>query len=230
VSYPLQNLSASYPVVESVSTPNGVGGANTTQYSYGNMIFDTASKGRGNLGFQWTQTKDVSTGLVSRTYYRQDFPYIGMVAKAGKGTSEASWSNLSLTTNEYKFMSFAANDATFSSPTVCQDDAATGKTSSTCPASAIQPGRRYVPYAYKTVSKAWDWNDQTNVFIALPQTRTTTTLSNLGNATEIFVETLQANGAATGYTKKTTSEYSSPDFSTWNLGRLLRSKVETTAP
>ena len=198
-------------------------------YWYSDLLAEIGT-GRGMLGFQWMQSKDVSTGLVSRTYYRQDFPYIGMVDKVGRGTSDANWSNLGLSTNEYKFMAFVASDTGYASGVTCSDDPATGKTVASCAASAIKPLSRYVPYAARSVSKAWDWDSTLNVFTALPQSRTTTVLDSWGNATQVKAETLNADGTDSGYSKTTNSIFVPADAANWRLGRLSKSSVTASAP
>ena len=228
-AYPKLALAIPMRVVKSSTSPDGVGGTRTTTYSYGNLL-NEVDGGRGLLGFQWVQSKDVSTGVVSRTYYRQDWPYLGLVEKSGKGTNEANWSNLGLSTNEYKFMAFTASDANYASAVTCADDPATGKTEASCAASAIKPLSRYVPYAAKSVNKAWDWDSDTGVFIALPQSRTTTVLDSWGNATQVKAETLNADGTASGYSKTTDSVFAPADAANWRLGRLSKSSVTATAP
>jgi len=216
-------------VVSMVNRHDGLSGVRSSQYSYGNLLAEVGT-GRGSLGFEWTQVKDESTGLVSRTYYRQDFPYIGQVDKVGRGTSEASWSNLGLTTYKYTFSAFAATDADYASPVTCVDDATTGRPLKSCTDSAIKPGNRYVPYTHEVLDKNWDWNDQTNVFIALPQTRTKTTQDNWGNATQIKVETLTPEGGLTGYSKTTSTVFAEPDKTNWRIGRVIKSTVTSAAP
>jgi hypothetical protein len=174
---------------------------------------------------------DESTGLVSRTYYRQDFPFIGQVDKVGRGTSEAEWFNLGLTTYKYTFKAFGPTDADYASPVTCVDDATTGRPLKSCTDSAIKPGNRYVPYTHEVLDKNSDWSaDQSNVFIALPQTRTTTNQDNWGNATQIKVETLKPDGSASGYSKTTSTVFAEPDKVNWRLGRVLKSAVTSTAP
>lgn len=48
-SYPLISIGSSWPVVSSVSTPDGIGGTNVVSYQYEDALFH--NKGRGLLGF-----------------------------------------------------------------------------------------------------------------------------------------------------------------------------------
>jgi len=208
------------PVVTDVSSSNGVGGVSTTQYSYGTMLTDMSATGRGSLGFQWVQSKDVSSGVVSRTYYRQDWPYLGLVDKSGKGTSEANWSNLGLTVNT-SFVCSAIVGTAAGAPCT---------TSGASP--TVKPGARYFIYPNQIDSQAWEYTGMTStdgIFIALPRNRTTQTLDDYGNATLVKVETLNPDGSASGYSKTTSSVFAN-DTANWYLGRLLRSSVTATAP
>jgi hypothetical protein len=249
VSLPKTNAVIPVEVVTGVVQSSGVGGGRTTSYSYGNWLSEGGFNGRGSLGFQWVQNQDVSTGLVSRTCYRQDWPYIGMVDKTFAASSDVglpacgaivgyndlsaltvSGSNLlSLTINAYKFNSYANTDAVYASPTLCADDPATGRTSVSCPAAATQAGKHYQIYAFQSLTQSRDWDGST--FIALPATRTTMTQDNLGNATQVRAETLNVDGVtASGYSKTTTNTYLAPDTANWLLGRLQKSSVQVASP
>lgn len=215
--YPKLSMILPMRVVKSTQVPDGVGGLRTTSYSYGNLLNEVAG-GRGVLGFQWIQTKDQSTGTVSRTYYRQDWPYLGLVERSGKGTSETAWSNLGQTVNT----SF-----------VCVATAATNP-GAACASNTVVPGSRYFIYPSQIDSQAWDYDGVTGsggVFTALPRSRTTQTLDPLtGNVTTIKVETLKPDGAASGFSQTTVNTYAPTDTANWYLGRLLRSTVTSTTP
>jgi hypothetical protein len=247
-TYPVMDLQYPMYVVSGVTQSNGVAGTRASSYTYGGLKASMGSAGRGALGFQWTQTQDASTGLATRTCYRQDWPYIGLVDKAMTATSAtglpacnafagyndltpltASGSGLlSLTLNAYKFNAYPSSDTAYTSPVTCADDPSTGKTSASCPASATAAGNRYQAYAFQSLTQSRDW-DGTN-FIALPATRTTMTQDNLGNATQIKAETLNADRTASGYSKTTTNTYMAPDMSNWLLGRLQKSSVQAVSP
>lgn len=217
-------------VVSQTDMANGLGGYQTNTYRYGGAVSEPTT-GRGILGFfQWIQTKNESTGLVSRTYFRQDFPFYGQADMVGRGTSDLNWSNLGLTKNKYTFKAFGPTDTDYASPATCVDDPATGRPLKSCIDSAIKPGNRYVVYPHEAVDKYWDWNDQSNVFIALPQTRTTTIQDNWGNATQTTVETLLPDGSASGYSRTTSTVFSDPDKVNWRIGRAIKSTVTNTAP
>jgi hypothetical protein len=205
--YPRQALESPMYVVSTTSASDGVGGFRQTNYSYGNAIAEVGT-GRGFLGFQWVQSEEVSTGFASRTWYRQDWPYVGLVSKLERGTSTVSPSDRGLTTYTYDCTDF---------------DSTAGCLSGV--------GKRYFPYVTRVEEKSWDLNG-----VALPITRTDTAYDCVstsavcfGNALDITVSTLNADGSASGYSKRTQSQFHD-DSTNWILGRLLKSSVIHTAP
>jgi len=85
-------------------------------------------------------------------------------------------------------------------------------------ACAVAAGKRYFTYASQSVEKGWDLNGA-----ALPTLTTTQQFDAWGNATMVKVST------SDGHEKITTNTYSN-NATKWHLGRLLRSKVQSTAP
>jgi len=69
-----------YPqyVVSEQTTTDGLDGTTTIEYTYGEAKVNLL--GRGQLGFGWTESENIQTGLVTKVNYRQDYPFIGMVA------------------------------------------------------------------------------------------------------------------------------------------------------
>jgi len=55
---------------------DGTGGRRLTDYSYAGAILNL--QGRGLLGFREIRAVDRDSGIVTRTTYRQDFPYVGL--------------------------------------------------------------------------------------------------------------------------------------------------------
>jgi len=201
-TYPIADVQTPMQVVRQAVT--GVGGmANATTFTYGGLRVGYGPNARGLLGFNWNQSQQVNTGLTTRTYYRQDFPFLGMVDRTGKGTSAAAWSNLVLATNTYACNNFADPVA------------------ATCP---VGPGKRYFVYASQSDEQGWDLTGA-----ALPWLRTSQTMDNYGNPLTVTIDTLNPDGSASGHSKSTTSVYSN-DLSNWYLGRLTRSTTTVTAP
>ena len=67
-SYPLTSVGLSWPVVASVSSPDGIGGTNVTSYRYEDALFH--KNGRGLLGFARQYVKDETTNTLSTTDYQ----------------------------------------------------------------------------------------------------------------------------------------------------------------
>lgn len=66
-SYPLISIGSSWPVVSSVSTPDGIGGTNTVSYTYEDALFH--NNGRGLLGFAKCHVLDEATNMLNITEY-----------------------------------------------------------------------------------------------------------------------------------------------------------------
>ncbi|CCD95724.1 hypothetical protein BRAO375_4650016 [Bradyrhizobium sp. ORS 375] len=107
-SYPVQDLQMPLYVVSRVDVSNGVGGTYSSTYSYVGAKAEITS--RGMLGFRQMTVKDLQTGIADTTNFRQDFPYIGMVASS---TRTLGTQTLGQSTNTYQF-SNAAGTSTIS--------------------------------------------------------------------------------------------------------------------
>ena len=206
VNYPLMPTFG-IRMLSNVRSSDGVGGFRQTNYRYGNAVSELGT-GRGFLGFEWVQSEDVGTGVVSRTWYRQDWPFTGLIAKVERGTSAATRSNLGVTTYTYDCTDFDSTPG-------CQN----------------APGKRYFPFVTRVEEKSWDLNG-----VALPITRTDTVYDCgnastvcFGNALDLTVSTLNPDGSPSGYSKRTQSQFYN-DTNNWILGRLLRSSVIHAAP
>ena len=116
-SLPCLDLQAPLYVVKEVT--KGYGGSLThrTTYRYGGAKANVA--GRGFLGFRWIEAKDGTTGVLTSTEYRQDFPYIGQVSASSRflanetvlNATENTWSTRSLNAGKTKFPYVSQNVA-----------------------------------------------------------------------------------------------------------------------
>ncbi|MEE9357300.1 toxin TcdB middle/N-terminal domain-containing protein [Candidatus Vondammii sp. HM_W22] len=77
--YPVRHLRSPTYVVTAVDVEDGLGGTRRAAYKYGGGKVHL--HGRGFLGFAWMQTTNEQTGIVTKTDYRQDFPYAGRVSR-----------------------------------------------------------------------------------------------------------------------------------------------------
>jgi hypothetical protein len=176
---------------------------NRTSYWYDTAVAEVGT-GRGFTGFSFIQAQDVPTGLVSRTYWRQDFPFAGQIDTSGKGTSPASWNNLGRTINQYTFDNFSGD-------------------------CLIQPGRRY--FVYASLVDSIDNKDLTatgQVGAGLAGSRTTQVMDSWGNPTRVVVQTLKPDNTASGYNSVAANTYAN-DIGNWYLGRLLTNTTTSSS-
>ena len=96
-TYPVRDVQAPRYVVSSSSKSNGIGGLYSHSYKYEGLR--THLKGRGSLGFAKQIITDDQTGVVKETYYRQDFPYTGLVDSSI--TKLSNGATISETTNSW---------------------------------------------------------------------------------------------------------------------------------
>lgn len=75
--YPVKRAPVTRQLVKTFSRSNGQGGWLTSRYRYAGNAND--GSGRGNLGFARLDVTNAQSGHVTSTWYRQDFPFIGMV-------------------------------------------------------------------------------------------------------------------------------------------------------
>ena len=83
--YPMQDVQTAMYVVSETAADDGIGGQFHMAYRYAGAR--THLTGRGFLGFATLEQTDLQTGIVTRTDYRQDFPYIGQPTLATKTSS-----------------------------------------------------------------------------------------------------------------------------------------------
>jgi hypothetical protein len=206
LSVPGQRAAVVLPSVQLVTDldiRNGVGGTRRSSYSYGTALAEIGT-GRGVLGFKYLQTTDAATGLTNRTWFRQDWPYIGSIDQLGQGKSSTSWNDLSTTVNTYGCFESS------SGPGVSCSEA---------------PGKRYFVYPINSTTRAWDLNGA-----GLPGTSTTHSgFDAFGNVGTVATTTLNIDGTASPYVKTVTNTYYN-DPANWYLGRLLKSTVVATGP
>ncbi len=118
-SLPCRDVQAPVQVVKEVTQDHGDGLTERLTYRYGGAKADLA--GRGFKGFRWMESTDSRTGIISRTEYRQDFPYVGQVASSSRyvgsstqthlGTETNTWSSLSLNGGKTRFPYISSSTA-----------------------------------------------------------------------------------------------------------------------
>jgi RHS repeat-associated protein len=164
VNYPQINLTVPVNVVSAVTSPDGVGGQFTTNYSYSGLRAEFYT-GRGVLGFAGMTTTQVQAGTTVRvaTTFSQSWPYTGLPLTTTKTISSAAGPNhqISLITNTY----------------ACLDT----QSSAAC---IIGPNKVYFPYASQTLEQSWDLDGT-----ALPSLVTTSSYDSYGNALQTATNT-----------------------------------------
>lgn len=96
--YPVRDWQGAMFVVSRLDTSNGIGGNISSSYRYSGARIDVS--GRGLLPFRQTIVTDLQTNIVQTTNYRQDYPFIGLVASENKVLGAQT---LSGTVNNYQF-------------------------------------------------------------------------------------------------------------------------------
>ena len=202
--YPMMDIQSPMYVVSSVTSSNGVGGTNTTNYSYGGLKAELGT-GRGMLGFRWMKSQEVVTGIESYTEYSQDFPYTGMPIKSE--TRLASSGNAGV-------LKRSTNNPGCKIPlngTAC----------------AVAPNSRYFPYIASTQEYSWDLNGA-----SFPSVTSSTDygLDPVANG-QLYgdVSTITV-GTSDGSSKTTINEYYPADTANWILGRLKKATVTSVQP
>lgn len=84
-SFPVINERAGLTVVNESLASNGIGGFNHRYYHYKGAKVDVM--GRGLLGFAEQTVEDTASNLVTTTRYRQDYPFVGLVASRRVGNT-----------------------------------------------------------------------------------------------------------------------------------------------
>jgi hypothetical protein len=82
--YPIQDVQSPMYVVSTIVSTDGSGGVLTSNYQYGGAKVDL--NGRGFLGFRWMKSASPDSDLSIMSYYRQDYPYIGLPQQTEKRT------------------------------------------------------------------------------------------------------------------------------------------------
>jgi Salmonella virulence plasmid 65kDa B protein/FG-GAP-like repeat/Insecticide toxin TcdB middle/N-terminal region len=104
-SYPIINLQEPQYLVSTATVTDGNGGVLTNNYNYGGLKAHLT--GRGSLGFRYQKVSQVDPDVNSTTFFRQDYPYIGLPCQTEKkitssntliGASALTYANSPITT------------------------------------------------------------------------------------------------------------------------------------
>ncbi len=183
---------------------------NTIEYRYGRLKSHSLY---GGLGFEWLETIDPQTNIITRTSYKQEYPYIGMPEKTevwyGERTAERL---ISKATSEYKKLY----------PHACYGLFCT-----------IESNLKVVyPYLHKSIEDSYDFNVSTlKQGELVSRVITVSDYNSYGDPYAQNTYTCYGNSPDcenSGWLKRirTTNTYSPANKTDWILGRLTKSKVE----
>jgi hypothetical protein len=99
VTFPIQNVQNGMPVVSKLQESDGRGGFRDTVYAYSGLRRNL-QKGQ-LLGFESMTETDAGTGISTRTTFRQDYPFIGLVSQRSRFDSQRT-----LHSSSYSYLSF----------------------------------------------------------------------------------------------------------------------------
>lgn len=208
--FPQKDIQFPMRVVNQVATDTGLGGTNSTTYSYGGLKSDQTT-GRGFLGFRWMGSKDVSTNIETMSVFHQTWPYVGMLKTSETRLAGAGNSGLlkrSTVTPGCKIPLTQAACAVF--PAV------------------NAPGTLYFPYTSQSVDESWDLNGA-----ALPVVTTNYQYNLTAGDIQLYGNPSQITATTTlgliNKTVTTVNEYFPANTTNWVLGRLKKSTVTNTA-
>lgn len=193
--YPLNNVRSPIPLVKSVEKGNGLGGTVKTSYRYGGAKAHV--KGRGFLGFAWDEATDESTGVTTRTEYRQDFPYVGMPSVVTTRTAGGTVLSSSVSTYANQTTGYVE----------------------TRPGGSTWNYSTHFPYLLEKVEQSFELDGSLVSTVTTRQSG----YDAYGNVGQ--VEVITSAGGET-YSKVTTNTYDNiVDVNKWHLGRLREATV-----
>lgn len=99
--YPLNNGQYPIYVVTSMSSPNGIGGVNSINFKYENMLLNRT--GKGLLGFEKINTFNVNANIRTESIYGLNRDFFQQYLKTTKTFQQSSGIQLSQTDNSYSF-------------------------------------------------------------------------------------------------------------------------------
>ena len=110
-SLPCRDVQAPVHVVKEITKDHGSSLTERITYQYGGAKADLA--GRGFKGFRWMESRDARTGIISRTVYKQEFPYAGQIASSSRYVGSSTKTYLSTETNAWSSRSLNGGKTKF---------------------------------------------------------------------------------------------------------------------
>jgi RHS repeat-associated protein len=114
-TYPKADVVGPMYVVQSVSHDDGLGGQYVMNYRYGGLRSHAI---RGSLGFETMEVTDSRTGIKSKTWLKQDYPFIGMPIASETRTNTNQLLSQSTTTYSEKLLNGGATRFPYTSESI----------------------------------------------------------------------------------------------------------------
>lgn len=207
-TYPQAVVSSPLYVVTSLASDNAVGSTNRVDYWYGTALADHT--GRGLLGFNWQESLDQQSGIVSRITFRQDWPFIGLP-------------NLQQTWRPGKSQLLRRTNTTWLAKTLTTQEPLTA----TSCVDGAQAGRPVLLNS-APFDQSWDIDAAAT---ALPTTTTLNEIDCFGNVTRVQIDTRGAGSQYDVYRKITQNTIENwVDSNRWLLNRLKEARVTSVIP
>jgi len=196
----VQKVESSSPAESNLYNLNGI------EYRYGQIKSHSVY---GSLGFQWLETIDLQTDMITRTTYKQEYPYIGRPEKTQVWYENRNADRLiSEAISEYSFNNV---DTYVDENNVTQDI--------------------IFPYLSKSIENSFDFNLTTlSQGEQVSQKIATTEYNNYGdpklqNAYTCYGHSLNCDSGGWLKRMRTVNTYLPANLSSWILGRLERAVV-----
>ncbi len=113
--FPKVEVVAPMYVTQSVSHDDGAGGQYSINYRYGKL---RSHAYRGSLGFEWMQSTDARTGIRSKTWFNQEYPYVGMPSASETRTAANALLSESIVTYQQKTLNGGATRFPYASESI----------------------------------------------------------------------------------------------------------------
>ena len=232
----VRDLTPNINVVSQYSVSNGLGGNSSTSYLYRGYKVHLK---RGSLGFRVVEDQDLKTSIMTKTTYRQDYPYTGMMLDREEGLNLVDTLNTVLdcgasSTKPYKGATSVASKSspkstagcvlTKTSPPLSAEIIFNSLKNKVFHSGEVTDGTRQLIIKAPHVTQSYEEQNNLTTGKFVSSITTESAYDKEGNASWMKVSTLDNSGA---YVKETTNIY---DPIKIQLGRLTSTTVKSTNP
>ncbi len=206
------NYASSRYLVSQFSQSNGVGGLNNIFYAYSDAVYNP--QGYGNEGFRWIASRDEASGLVTKTWFAQVFPFTSKVLRQATFTADGVLIGNSTTQWAYNEAHFAEN-FTGSYNSVSVDNSDIGNVAGTVVRVPVNPSASQVFSLYAKTQKSSTYDLQNGAWIS-DKKSTIDNIDAYGNS--LLQTTVQEDSFVA--VSATTELTVSPDEANWWLDKV----------